>query len=155
MSRCRIYLPRRFTSGTPVGQFTIEGCPVVDDGVMPGYFDREHRFFFAPSDRREFPTLWSVTLATTQLADAFLLIDVILKAAQRSRVPCMCYDRALPHLNVAISKSPFYDVYHVLITQRSRGFSLFKLFEFNATKEKSKGYLTYSILTVRSTSRRY
>lgn len=61
----------------------------------------------------------------------------------------MCYDRALPHLNVAISKSPFHDVYHLLITQRSRGFSLFKLLEFNAMKGKSKGYLTYSILTVR------
>ena len=72
---------------------TIEGCLVVDDELLPGYFGREPYnivfLFFLSLSLSLSHELPFASLAATPLADAFLLIDVISKAAQK--VSCLVY----------------------------------------------------------------
>lgn len=107
---------------------TVEECLVVDDEVLPGYFGRGPSILFHQPPFR--------SLAATPLADALLLIDVILKAAQ-SLVSRVCVTIALYHINVAIFKSPF-TMYITFYSRNARGAFRFEALELNAMKEKSK-----------------
>ena len=75
-------------------------------------------------------------MAATLLADALLLIDVILKVAQ-SLVSRVCITIALYHTNVAMCKSPF-TMYITFYSHNARGTFRFDALELNAMKQKSK-----------------
>lgn len=142
MSRCRIYLPRRCTSGTPVEH---------DHGQrMSLRWRRDIAGVLWPWIRNPFYRKGPhISLATIPLAEA-LFIDVILKAAQ-SLVSRVCVTIALYHINVAISNSPF-TMYITFYSRNARGAFRFEALEFNANKREIERYLTYSILAVRSIS---